>query len=629
MANTITITINAKDQASSTLKSMSDNFDKNLKRAGLAVTAVGVALSVYAKQATDYATEFYKGARSIQTATGMTAQQASTLSYVTQRLGLDTQQTANLYGFFSKQIVAAAQAAQPADTALGRLNVTVKNANGSTRDFNSVLLDTADRFKAMPDGPEKTALALELFGKSGKDMIKVMNQGSAGIKDLQQQAEKLGFSLNAQSIGTFSRYISSQKDLKDTTNALKIQVGQLTAPVLTEFNNKLNGLIRSATSADSPLRGLTTRVLAFGGPVATAAGGFLTFAGNLSSALPLIRGVGAAIAAASGPILALAAVAAAAYGAWRILKAAFGDTSEIKRMDDAQQDLNSTLEQQATTIQDVKDATRGLHDAQFDAAGAALDVERAQRSYNEAVRDYGKKSLEAREASHALEGAKQTLADAQQKVADTQATVNAKEAEYALQTPGATAAIDARIVKYDTLSSKLTFSIDQAVKLDGQINTVSAMIQPVAQIGAQLQGANSNAVQLGTSINLLQNPANNLQQTLTNINQMAGKLNGVSVSNNGKVSGVSVSPSGGSISVSRRASGGSVTAGQPYAVGDNPDGTFNRTTELFIPNQNGSIVPADKAGGMFGGVRIENLNVHNNVDIGVIVREIGWQLQLR
>lgn len=42
--------------------------------------------------------------------------------------------------------------------------------------------------------------------------------------------------------------------------------------------------------------------------------------------------------------------------------------------------------------------------------------------------------------------------------------------------------------------------------------------------------------------------------------------------------------------IANRAAGGPVSSGQPYAVGDNPDGSWNRTTELFIPGQSGTIV---------------------------------------
>lgn len=40
----------------------------------------------------------------------------------------------------------------------------------------------------------------------------------------------------------------------------------------------------------------------------------------------------------------------------------------------------------------------------------------------------------------------------------------------------------------------------------------------------------------------------------------------------------------------RRAAGGPVTGGRAYLVGDNPDGSINETTELFVPNGSGQIL---------------------------------------
>lgn len=40
-----------------------------------------------------------------------------------------------------------------------------------------------------------------------------------------------------------------------------------------------------------------------------------------------------------------------------------------------------------------------------------------------------------------------------------------------------------------------------------------------------------------------------------------------------------------------RANGGPVSPGGAYVVGDNPDGSWNKTTELFVPNRSGTIIP--------------------------------------
>lgn len=63
--------------------------------------------------------------------------------------------------------------------------ITATNANGS-------LIQLADLFKGMPDGVEKTALAVQLFGKAGMDMIPMLNMGSAGLAEAQEKAAEYG-----------------------------------------------------------------------------------------------------------------------------------------------------------------------------------------------------------------------------------------------------------------------------------------------------------------------------------------------------------------------------------------------------------------------------------------------------
>ncbi len=60
-----------------------------------------------------------------------------------------------------------------------------KNADG-------VFSDLADVFEKMPDGPRKTALALELFGRAGDDLIPMLSQGKASLQKFKEEAIALG-----------------------------------------------------------------------------------------------------------------------------------------------------------------------------------------------------------------------------------------------------------------------------------------------------------------------------------------------------------------------------------------------------------------------------------------------------
>lgn len=64
------------------------------------------------------------------------------------------------------------------------LGVAVTDANGNLRASDKVLLDIAQRFASAPDGPEKTAFAMELLGKRSANLIPVLNTLETDLKRL-------------------------------------------------------------------------------------------------------------------------------------------------------------------------------------------------------------------------------------------------------------------------------------------------------------------------------------------------------------------------------------------------------------------------------------------------------------
>ena len=61
------------------------------------------------------------------------------------------------------------------------LGVTVKDAEGKVVPADQALKQIADRFADMPDGAQKAAAAVALFGKAGADLIPLLNDGAAAM----------------------------------------------------------------------------------------------------------------------------------------------------------------------------------------------------------------------------------------------------------------------------------------------------------------------------------------------------------------------------------------------------------------------------------------------------------------
>lgn len=175
-----------------------------------------------------------KSTLQLQREMGISAESASGLLAVFNRFGVDTQGVSKDMGLFSKQIIAVADPAKYAGSIFDDLGVKVLGTNGTLRTADQVMLDVADRFKELPNGVQKTTDAMKLFGRSGKDMIPILNLGSSGIQELEQKAAQMGLVLTQNNVESIRKLIIAQKDWHEETEGIKIQLGEAIIPKLTE-----------------------------------------------------------------------------------------------------------------------------------------------------------------------------------------------------------------------------------------------------------------------------------------------------------------------------------------------------------------------------------------------------------
>jgi hypothetical protein len=134
-------------------------------------------------------------------ATGIAIEELSALKYAADLSGVAFESMTASMGRLNRGIVDAYKGTGTANDAFRTLGINVKNADGSIKGSSTVLGELADRFAGMEDGAVKSALAMDIFGKSGAQMIPMLNSGSAGIKGMTEEAERLGLVID-QKTGT-------------------------------------------------------------------------------------------------------------------------------------------------------------------------------------------------------------------------------------------------------------------------------------------------------------------------------------------------------------------------------------------------------------------------------------------
>lgn len=146
-------------------------------------------------------------------------------------------------GRATEALDASNTATNPSQRAFQRLGVATTDAAGNVRPLNDVLRDTAEAFSRLPDGPEKTALAIDLFGEQGVRLIPILNRGAAGLDQLAERARRLGVVLGPGATQVLTEYQAAADEMADTFTGLRNTIAVVVAPALTAFSKTLQGLI--------------------------------------------------------------------------------------------------------------------------------------------------------------------------------------------------------------------------------------------------------------------------------------------------------------------------------------------------------------------------------------------------
>jgi hypothetical protein len=138
---------------------------------------------------------------------------------------------------FAMHIAAAARGSKAEVRSLAEFGVTVKDIHGNLRPMKDLLGDVADAFSKMPDGAIKTDAAMKLFGRSGADLIPLLNKGRAQIDAWGDAAEKMGLVINEDGIKKAAGFNLALKNLQGAIEGLRLKLGgALVQSVTTAMN---------------------------------------------------------------------------------------------------------------------------------------------------------------------------------------------------------------------------------------------------------------------------------------------------------------------------------------------------------------------------------------------------------
>jgi hypothetical protein len=249
---------------------------------GALIPAAGIAgLTAMGKKAIDAADNL----NDLSQRTGVAVPILSKFGAAAEDSGSSIDEVAKAMGRLQKGIV---DPASKASEALRSIGVSSTDAQGKIRGVDQIMLDVAEKMSKMTDPAQKTALAMELFGKSGANLIPMLNGGREALSqysatidtEMAQAADKFNDALNAiaRSVaGPFNQAITAL------------------LPFITQLAQGIAGLAQWFSGLPQPLQNII-------GGVAALTAAFVLFAPAIAAVItifstfgPLLAGIGAAL----------------------------------------------------------------------------------------------------------------------------------------------------------------------------------------------------------------------------------------------------------------------------------------------------------------------------------------------
>jgi lambda family phage tail tape measure protein len=146
--------------------------------AAIAGSAIVGGLTAVVKKSIDAGDELFN----LQAKTGVAASALIGIGNAAKLADVDMETLGKGLTKLNVNLVKAAEGNEDLARKFEALGISVKDANGQVVPADKALKEIADRFADMPDGAQKAAAAVALFGKSGSDLIPLLNEGAASME---------------------------------------------------------------------------------------------------------------------------------------------------------------------------------------------------------------------------------------------------------------------------------------------------------------------------------------------------------------------------------------------------------------------------------------------------------------
>lgn len=321
---------------------------------------------------------------------GISTDRVQEFQFAAKELGLDADALTRSMGRLQVSQQAAAKGSQQSASAFSAMGVDVHAAGGKFKSADELMLDVADGIAKQTDASKQAAMATQLFGRSGRELLPFLKEGRKGVEELAEDFKALGGGYTEAAIEKSKAFEKQSARLGLAFTGLKSTILGALLPVITR-------IVSGITAAVGWLRKLSENSNAVRASMLTLGAVASVFAIQMAVAFAPLLLMAAAIGAV---VLAVDEIITTFQGGDSLIRdgidAVFGKgatTDTVKAIRDYWGDIHQFL-------RDIKDLGREIYDEwqkldaiftsfSAGATGNPLMIAQASQKFDKTFRETG------------------------------------------------------------------------------------------------------------------------------------------------------------------------------------------------------------------------------------------------
>jgi len=264
-------------------------FGQSIRAMGMKLTAIGTGMLTPLLGAAKLFASMGDSVAKMAKRTGVSVEALSELKFAAEQSGTQIEDLENGLRRMQRVIHDAGNGMKSASDALAQFGLSADDLKNLSPEQQFKLL--GEVISRIEDPTTKAALAMQVFGRSGTQLLPMFERGVAGIEELQAEARRLGLTMGREDAQAAEQFTDALNKLWNVVKMGAFRIGAALAPALQNIAERITSLVVRVSAWINENRhiivtiaGVAAAAIA-GGVALVALGGII---GALSSAIGVL-----------------------------------------------------------------------------------------------------------------------------------------------------------------------------------------------------------------------------------------------------------------------------------------------------------------------------------------------------